>query len=556
MGETKIDNLSYSVSNPNSFRLHPPRTPTVLVLVSAMGKPRLLVVTDSYCPRWDGVARVLVSILPTLAEHFQVRLLCPDYSKHFPEGECPDIPGVTLVFSPLVPLIAWRGCRIPLLQPHVARAEVENADICFTHTLGENGQGGSGGPPPSSYLGSNPARSAATLGSAVLTFAQALGVPTCSFVHSEEWHVYGAQWRPFGERVVKLMTNKWAEVCQRKYAKSLHLIVPSATTQAALRDYGVAPSRGGDATVVNLGVDAKKFAPLGGREARSARKAELGFPADIPLVMFLGRCVRALGAACEGFYGVRSARFCRKRVAAAAAGGGSGGRQQRRAAAAAGGSSGGRQQRPLVVFARASVLRGLRARAVPTVRDSGAEGHASFFAPSSPRFCPLLPPKDTPPSSCALRSRPLQSEILPASSTGELARATRDRTLARATAPLTPPHPPRRPQVLAGKEAGHPGAGSRGAVGGGRGGAAPPRHRRGQAGGHPGEHPGGVSVGVRGAVRRLQSRRTDRRAGKVRVHGKGGGFVPSTCAAEHMCGRAHVRPSTCAAEHMCDPAGL
>ncbi|GMI25522.1 hypothetical protein TeGR_g11696 [Tetraparma gracilis] len=229
-----------------------------------MGKPRLLVVTDSYCPRWDGVARVLVSILPTLAEHFQVRLLCPDYSKHFPEGECPDIPGVTLVFSPLVPLIAWRGCRIPLLQPHVARAEVENADICFTHTL-------------------------ATLGSAVLTFAQALGVPTCSFVHSEEWHVYGAQWRPFGERVVKLMTNKWAEVCQRKYAKSLHLIVPSATTQAALRDYGVAPSRGGDATVVNLGVDAKKFAPLGGREARSARKAELGFPADIPLVMFLGR---------------------------------------------------------------------------------------------------------------------------------------------------------------------------------------------------------------------------------------------------------------------------
>jgi hypothetical protein len=31
--------------------------------------------------------------------------------------------------------------------------------------------------------------------------------------------------------------------------------------------------------------------------------------------------------------------------------------------------------------------------------------------------------------------------------------------------------------------------------------------------------------------------------------------APPTCAAEHMCGRAHVRPSTCAAEHMCDLAG-
>ena len=62
------------------------------------------------------------------------------------------------------------------------------------------------------------------------------------------------------------------------------------TTRAALRANHVLPSRTPhDATAVDLGVDPVKFSPLPTASARAARKLELGFPPDVPLVMYLGR---------------------------------------------------------------------------------------------------------------------------------------------------------------------------------------------------------------------------------------------------------------------------
>jgi hypothetical protein len=46
----------------------------------------------------------------------------------------------------------------------------------------------------------------------------------------------------------------------------------------------------------------------------------------------------------------------------------------------------------------------------------------------------------------------------------------------------------------------------------------------------------------------------DHMCGGAHVRPSTGAAELSTCAAEHMCGRAYVRPSTCAAEHMCGRA--
>jgi hypothetical protein len=51
----------------------------------------------------------------------------------------------------------------------------------------------------------------------------------------------------------------------------------------------------------------------------------------------------------------------------------------------------------------------------------------------------------------------------------------------------------------------------------------------------------------RGGLRGPSTRAAEHTCGRAHVR-------PSTRAAEHTCGRAHVRPSTCAAEHTCGRA--
>ena len=42
-------------------------------------KRRLLITTDNFLPRWDGISRFLSEIIPRLKETYEITVIAPDY---------------------------------------------------------------------------------------------------------------------------------------------------------------------------------------------------------------------------------------------------------------------------------------------------------------------------------------------------------------------------------------------------------------------------------------------------------------------------------------------
>ena len=42
-------------------------------------KPKLLIATDSFLPKWDGITRFLVDVVPDLTNNFDITIVCPKF---------------------------------------------------------------------------------------------------------------------------------------------------------------------------------------------------------------------------------------------------------------------------------------------------------------------------------------------------------------------------------------------------------------------------------------------------------------------------------------------
>ena len=215
-----------------------------------MTKPRLLVATDSYLPRWDGIARTLVELLPILAKTFDIRVLVPDYP-----GERPAIIGVTFVTFPLIPWIRVTDVRFAIVSKRRMAEEAQWADILWTHT-------------------------AAIIGSAAIKACARYHKPTVSMVHSVEWDIYG-QAMPFAKTLTRAL---WLKTVRRRYALVNRLITPGSTTRAAMETEGFSVP----INVTPLGVSHTRFTPVDLETKRQIRH-RLGLPIHDVLIGFLGR---------------------------------------------------------------------------------------------------------------------------------------------------------------------------------------------------------------------------------------------------------------------------
>ena len=215
-----------------------------------MTRPTLLVVTDSYLPRWDGVARVLKEVLPLLGHAFEIHLAFPDYP-----GPRPELPGVTYVPFPLLPILRTTNIGLPLPLRSRITAEVRWADLVWTHT-------------------------AAPIGGACIREAVRSNTPVVSMIHSVEWAVYGQNFR-FGKALAE---RTWRRMARARYNQVQKIITPSSTTKDALVSNGIIPP----ISVVPLGVSLSRFRPLSPEQKLPARAA-LGLPTSLPLVGYLGR---------------------------------------------------------------------------------------------------------------------------------------------------------------------------------------------------------------------------------------------------------------------------
>jgi glycosyltransferase involved in cell wall biosynthesis len=185
-------------------------------------KKKLLITTDCFLPRWDGIARFLKELIPYLTSEFQVSVLCPEFP-----GPEPSIPGVHIHRYPLLKVrfgdifFAWPN------KFSVAK-HVENADIVFNQTLGP-------------------------IGMAAVKAAHKKDIPIVSFVHSIDWELASRAMK-YGKLLTEIFVKRLA---RKKYNRCDVLITPSTGVSDMLSVNKVRTKK----IVVPLGVDIRRFTP-------------------------------------------------------------------------------------------------------------------------------------------------------------------------------------------------------------------------------------------------------------------------------------------------------
>jgi glycosyltransferase involved in cell wall biosynthesis len=210
-------------------------------------KPRLVIATDNFLPRWDGIARFLAEVIPRLLDEYAITVISPDYGASHLDGK------VTRV---LIPTQRRRfGDYTPArFMPGPIKAAIRDADIVFTQTIG-----------PIGYLAQK--------------YARRSKKPLVAFMHSIEWElVPRALGTPLLKRMANLMMKRLA---RRLYNRCTLLIVPSENIAEMLAYQRIRTRK----RVVHLGVDTTRFKPGNREEA----KKRLGIPKDALVIGFHGR---------------------------------------------------------------------------------------------------------------------------------------------------------------------------------------------------------------------------------------------------------------------------
>jgi glycosyltransferase involved in cell wall biosynthesis len=211
---------------------------------------KLVVSTDCFLPRWDGIARFLSQILPELAKDMQVTVFAP----HF-EGKFPVVKGVKVIRFPLLKI---QFGDIFFCKPDKIAMEkaIADADVVFNQTIGP-------------------------VGIAAIKIASRLNKPVVSYIHSIEWDL--------ARRAMKM--NKWLvgwyvqNLARRMYNKCSLLLCPSGEVIDLLSENKITAKK----KIVHMGVSPLKFYPP---VSKGAAKKNLGIDPAFKIIGFCGRIAR------------------------------------------------------------------------------------------------------------------------------------------------------------------------------------------------------------------------------------------------------------------------
>ncbi len=216
-------------------------------------KKKLLIVTDSFLPRWDGVARFLSEVIPRLTEKFHITVIAPDFP-----GNKIDIEHTDIV---RFPLSKWSINDFPIakvskkkIKPYIAKS-----DIVWIQGL-------------------------SSLGKSAINVGKKLNKPLLAYAHVIEWEIFTrsinfpAMTKGFVNWVAKLYTR-------RMYNKCNLLMVPSAEVAYIFEKEKIVSIK----TIVPLGINSDKFKPV---EDKKQAKRNLDIDPGDKIIGYCGRIGR------------------------------------------------------------------------------------------------------------------------------------------------------------------------------------------------------------------------------------------------------------------------
>jgi len=228
----------------------------------------LLIATDNYLPRRDGIAVFLSEIIPLLKKKFHVTLITPKFT-----GKMQTETGVKIIKVPLSG-IQLGDYPVAKLAPRKIKEATEGADIVWVQTLGP-------------------------VGLTALHYAKKKKKKLIAFNHSIEWELFS--YSITREKLFyKAMKGAIKTLAKRFYNKCDILIVPTEAIGRLLEENGIKPRK----EVVNLGVDVARFIPPMNK-AKAKRNIKIN--PRLTVIGYLGRIGREkdLPALVEAFQKVR-----------------------------------------------------------------------------------------------------------------------------------------------------------------------------------------------------------------------------------------------------------
>ncbi|MFH1072314.1 MAG: glycosyltransferase family 4 protein [Nanoarchaeota archaeon] len=213
---------------------------------------KLLIATDNYAPRWDGIARFLEEVIPRLKETYQVKVIAPAFRGSVDRRES----GVDVIRIPVHHFL-FGDFQPAKFKYWKLRRHIKDADIVFTQTIGP-------------------------VGGLALYIAHKLGKKTAAFIHSIEWELV--------PKALKSATLKrWSYPLMKKLTRYLYskcdiVFVPSQN----ISDYLSWELSTVQKKVIHLGCDVEKFKPGKREEIKKA----LGISKNTIVIGYHGRLSR------------------------------------------------------------------------------------------------------------------------------------------------------------------------------------------------------------------------------------------------------------------------
>ncbi len=210
----------------------------------------LLIASDNFLPRMDGIAVFLDRVIPELAKSYLITVIAPDF-----EGGRVWYPGVEVIRVPLSTRIV--GDYIPArFDWPLVKELVKRHDVVWTHSAGP-------------------------IGSMASWYAKRMKKKLVTTVHSIEWELFVNS-----IRVPKLLSTLVSYFIRmyvkRVYTRADVLLVSSMGIKTLLEKQRIKNK----ILVVPLGVDMGRFKPTTNKKAH---KSALGFDENKKIIIYVGR---------------------------------------------------------------------------------------------------------------------------------------------------------------------------------------------------------------------------------------------------------------------------
>lgn len=205
-------------------------------------KLKLLIATDNFLPRWDGIARFLNEIIPKLTAYYDITVVAPKFGKFEAEN-------YKLITIPLsgISLGDYTGAKIN--RKKIMKL-VQESDVVFSQTIGP-------------------------IGATAIIQAKKNRKPVASFMHSIDWELV-----PMATNIKlvrRIMYPFMKTYSKYIYNKTNLIIVPSEGISDLITWQNIRVKK----EIVHLGVDTEIFKPYTEltdkeKENRETLRKELG----------------------------------------------------------------------------------------------------------------------------------------------------------------------------------------------------------------------------------------------------------------------------------------